>query len=68
MFSIYLKVDGIFCFVLFFFNIILVFVIQLSGAIQDGFPKSDAKEKQERERKLKLAAAALTNHRPREHG
>lgn len=56
-------------FVLFcFLNIILVFVIQLSGAIQDGFPKRDAKEKQERERKLKLAASALTNHRPREHG
>lgn len=44
------------------------FVIQLSGAIQDGFPKRDAKEKRERERKLKPAAAALTNHRPREHG
>lgn len=55
-----------FCFVL--LNIIPVFVIQLSGPIQDGLPKRDAKEKRERERKLKLAAAALTNHRPREHG
>lgn len=55
-----------FCFVL--LNIIPVFVIQLSGAIQDGLPKREEKEKRERERKLKLAAAALTNHRPREHG